>query len=208
MRDRRWSVRLLASLVTVAGLVAGCGPPRSRRRRSRPRRSRLRRSRPRRSRLRRSRPRRSRLRRSRPPRRLLRRAVVRRAVPDETGDPGDEPVGSETPAVGYTPGPTGALAPTSDGPPARRARSGAHAWFAQPAVTQAKIGSTILQVWMDRDRPTTASYTNGLKAAQIIKYGYKDKSLASYEEDTSSRSSSVAIRPIRKNSGRSRIRSL
>jgi hypothetical protein len=173
MRDRCWSVRLLASLVTVAGLVAGCGPATVT---SSPVATPTVTSSP-----------------------VATPTVTSSpvatttptpspgggspAAPDETGDAGDEPVGSETPAVGYTPGPTGALAPTSmarlPGEPDPALTPGS----LNPAVTQANIGSTICKSgWTATVRPP-ASYTNGLKATQITQYGYKDKSLSSYEED-------------------------
>src|SRR5271157_1075578 len=38
---------------------------------------------------------------------------VASAAASGIADPGDEPIGSETPAIGYTPGPTGGPVPTS-----------------------------------------------------------------------------------------------
>jgi hypothetical protein len=102
----------------------------------------------------------------------------------DIGDPGDEPAGSETPAVGFTPGPTGAPAPTSaagrlPGEPDPALTPGS----LNSAVTQATISSTICQSgWTATIRPPV-SYTNALKATQIVQYGYADTSPASYEED-------------------------
>lgn len=104
--------------------------------------------------------------------------------PAETGDPGDEPGSSETPAVGFTPGPSGVLAPTPSfarlaGEPDPVLTPGT----LNPAVTQATIGTTICASgWTDTIRPPT-SYTNKLKTTQIVLYGYADTSPASYEED-------------------------
>jgi len=106
------------------------------------------------------------------------------AITGETGDPGDEPAGSETPAIGFTPGPTGAPAPTSaaarlPGEPDPALTPGS----LNTAVAQANINSTICTSgWTATIRPPT-SYTNQLKATQIVQYGYTDTSLASYEED-------------------------
>jgi hypothetical protein len=105
------------------------------------------------------------------------------AITGETGDPGDEPAGSETPAVGFTPGPTGAPAPTAaarlPGEPDPVRTPGA----LNTDVTQANIDVTICKSgWTATIRPPT-SYTNALKVTQIAQYGYADKTLASYEED-------------------------
>ncbi|MGZ6265904.1 MAG: hypothetical protein ACXWN4_03250, partial [Candidatus Limnocylindrales bacterium] len=108
------------------------------------------------------------------------------AVIGDTGDPEDEPAASETPAVGFTPGPTGISAPTPSaslarlpGEPDPALTPGA----LNPAVTQATISSTVcVSGWTDTIRPPT-SYTNALKVTQITEYGYTDKALASYEED-------------------------
>ncbi|MFD8704250.1 hypothetical protein ACFV1W_16760 [Kitasatospora sp. NPDC059648] len=52
-----------------------------------------------------------------------------------------------------------------------------------PDVTQATIGQTIcVSGWTATVRPST-SYTNALKAQQIVQYGYSDTSLSDYEED-------------------------
>ncbi|WP_441248007.1 hypothetical protein [Kitasatospora sp. McL0602] len=52
-----------------------------------------------------------------------------------------------------------------------------------PSVTQSTIGSTIcVSGWTATVRPST-SYTNKLKAQQIIAYGYSDTNLSDYEED-------------------------
>jgi hypothetical protein len=52
-----------------------------------------------------------------------------------------------------------------------------------PAVTQATIHSTICKSgWTATIRPPT-SYTNRLKAQQLVAYGYTDRSFADYEED-------------------------
>lgn len=52
-----------------------------------------------------------------------------------------------------------------------------------PRVTQDNIQSTICKSgYTTTVRPST-SYTNKLKAQQIVDYGYADKSLSSYEED-------------------------
>ncbi len=108
------------------------------------------------------------------------------AITGETGDPGDEPSGSETPAAGFTPGPSGIPAPT---PSASMARLPGEPdpvltpGVLNPAVTQATIGLTICVTgWTDTIRPPT-SYTNALKVQQIGEYGYADRSMASYEED-------------------------
>jgi len=108
------------------------------------------------------------------------------AVIGETGDPEDEPAASETPAIGFSPGPSGIPAPT---PPASMTRLPGEPDPAltpgalNPAVTQATIGSTIcVSGWTDTIRPPT-SYTNALKVKQIDEYAYADKAVASYEED-------------------------
>jgi len=104
--------------------------------------------------------------------------------PAETGDPEDEPSASETPAVGFTPGPSGILAPTPGfarlpGEPDPVLTPGT----LNPDVTQATIGTTICKSgWTDTIRPPT-SYTNKLKTTQIALYLYADTSPASYEED-------------------------
>jgi hypothetical protein len=52
-----------------------------------------------------------------------------------------------------------------------------------PDVTQDTIDSTIcVSGWTSTIRPST-SYTNKLKAAGIIAYGYSDTSMSDYEED-------------------------
>ncbi|WP_030242406.1 hypothetical protein [Streptomyces sp. NRRL S-350] len=52
-----------------------------------------------------------------------------------------------------------------------------------PDVTQDTIGQTIcVSGWTATVRPST-SYTNALKAKQIVQYGYEDTSMADYEED-------------------------
>ncbi len=52
-----------------------------------------------------------------------------------------------------------------------------------PDVTQANIKRTICKSgWTKTIRPPT-SYTNNLKRQQIAEYRYRDKKLASYEED-------------------------
>ncbi|MDH6135637.1 hypothetical protein P3T37_005054 [Kitasatospora sp. MAA4] len=52
-----------------------------------------------------------------------------------------------------------------------------------PAVTQDTIDSTIcVSGWTTTVRPST-SYTNKLKAQQIIAYGYSDTNMSDYEED-------------------------
>ncbi|WP_035803427.1 hypothetical protein [Kitasatospora mediocidica] len=52
-----------------------------------------------------------------------------------------------------------------------------------PDVTQATIDSTIcVSGWTTTIRPST-SYTNKLKAQQIIAYGYSDTNMSDYEED-------------------------
>jgi len=52
-----------------------------------------------------------------------------------------------------------------------------------PDVTQDTIDSTIcVSGWTSTIRPST-SYTNKLKAEQIVEYGYSDTSLSDYEED-------------------------
>jgi hypothetical protein len=108
------------------------------------------------------------------------------AVIGDTGDSDDEPAASETPAIGFSPGPSGIPAPT---PPASMTRLPGEPDPAltpgalNPAVTQATIGSTVcVSGWTDTIRPPT-SYTNALKVQQIAEYGYTDKALASYEED-------------------------
>jgi hypothetical protein len=54
---------------------------------------------------------------------------------------------------------------------------------ANPNVTQANIQSTIcVSGYTTTIRPST-SYTNKLKAEQIIEYGYADTNLSDYEED-------------------------
>jgi len=106
------------------------------------------------------------------------------AITGETGDPGDEPAGSETPAIGFTPGPTGAPAPTLaaarlPGEPDPVMTPGS----LNTAVTQDTIAATICTSgWTATIRPPT-SYTNQLKVTQIAQYAYADTSLASYEED-------------------------
>ena len=109
------------------------------------------------------------------------------AVMGDVVDTGDEPVGSETPAIGFTPGPTGALAPTASaaamvrlpGEPDPMLTPG----VLNPDVTQAGIGSTICKSgWTATIRPP-ASYTNSLKVTQIAQYGYADTAKVSYEED-------------------------
>jgi hypothetical protein len=108
------------------------------------------------------------------------------AVIGDTGDPDDEPVASETPAVGFSPGPTGISAPTPSASMARLPGEPEPALTPgalNPSVTQATIGSTIcVSGWTDTIRPPT-KYTNDLKVTQIAQYGYADTSLASYEED-------------------------
>lgn len=106
--------------------------------------------------------------------------------PTDAGDPEDEPGGSETPAVGFTPGPSGPPAPI---PTAAAARLPGEPDPAQtpgslnPAVTQATIGSTICKSgWTATIRPPT-SYTNKLKVDQIQLYKYSDTAVADYEED-------------------------
>jgi hypothetical protein len=108
------------------------------------------------------------------------------AVIGDTGDSDDEPAASETPAIGFSPGPSGIPAPT---PSASMARLPGEPDPARtpgalnPAVTQATIGSTVcVSGWTDTIRPPT-SYTNALKVKQIAEYGYTDKAVASYEED-------------------------
>ena len=52
-----------------------------------------------------------------------------------------------------------------------------------PDVTQDTIDSTIcVSGWTSTIRPPT-SYTNKLKAEQIVEYGYSDTNLSDYEED-------------------------
>ncbi|MCX4744590.1 hypothetical protein OG455_03475 [Kitasatospora sp. NBC_01287] len=52
-----------------------------------------------------------------------------------------------------------------------------------PTVSQSTINSTIcVSGWTATVRPST-SYTNRLKAQQIVAYGYADTSMADYEED-------------------------
>lgn len=52
-----------------------------------------------------------------------------------------------------------------------------------PSVTQSTINSTIcVSGWTATVRPST-SYTNKLKAQQIVAYGYSDTNLSDYEED-------------------------
>ncbi|GAA1253887.1 hypothetical protein GCM10009665_50700 [Kitasatospora nipponensis] len=52
-----------------------------------------------------------------------------------------------------------------------------------PSVTQSTINSTIcVSGWTATVRPST-SYTNKLKAQQIIAYGYADTNMSDYEED-------------------------
>jgi hypothetical protein len=106
------------------------------------------------------------------------------AIIGDTGDSNDEPGSSETPALGFTPGPTGAPAPTVaaarlPGEPDPLLTPGT----LNPAVTQDNIHATIcVSGWTATIRPPT-SYTNGLKKTQIGQYGYTDTALASYEED-------------------------
>ena len=106
------------------------------------------------------------------------------AIVGDTGDSGDEPGSSETPALGFTPGPTGAPAPTLaaarlPGEPDPLLTPGT----LNPAVTQDNIHATIcVSGWTATIRPP-ASYTNALKKTQIVQYGYVDTALASYEED-------------------------
>jgi len=104
-----------------------------------------------------------------------------------TVDTGDEPGGSETPAIGFTPGPTGAPVPVISAAPMARLPGEPDPVLTPGAlnldVTQASIGSTICTSgWTATIRPPT-SYTNALKKTQIAQYGYADTSLASYEED-------------------------
>jgi len=106
------------------------------------------------------------------------------AAPVETSDPDDESVASETPAIGFTPGPSGQPAPTAayarlPGEPDPALTPGS----LNPSVTQATIGTTICTSgWTATIRPPS-SYTDKLKTTQIGLYGYSDKSSASYEED-------------------------
>lgn len=52
-----------------------------------------------------------------------------------------------------------------------------------PNVTQGNIATTICTTgWTATVRPPSA-YTNALKVAQIVEYGYTDRSLSHYEED-------------------------
>ena len=52
-----------------------------------------------------------------------------------------------------------------------------------PNVTQANMATTICRSgWTATVRPP-AAYTNALKVAQILEYGYSDRRLADYEED-------------------------
>src|ERR1035437_246121 len=107
--------------------------------------------------------------------------------PNETGDTGDEPTTSETPAVGFTAGPSGAPVPTSSAPATARLPGEPDPTLTpgslNTAVTQASIGSTICKAgWTATIRPPT-SYTNKLKTTQIVQYGYADALPASYEED-------------------------
>jgi len=106
---------------------------------------------------------------------------------DATIDAGDESNASETPAIGFTPGPRGAPVPTISGAPMARLPGEPDPVLTpgslNPSVTQANIGSTLCKSgWTATIRPPT-SYTNSLKKSQIAQYGYKDTSLALYEED-------------------------
>jgi hypothetical protein len=52
-----------------------------------------------------------------------------------------------------------------------------------PHVTQENIATTVCKSgWTATVRPP-AAYTNALKVAQILEYGYSDRRLADYEED-------------------------
>ncbi len=104
-----------------------------------------------------------------------------------TVDTGDEPGGSETPAIGFTPGPTGEPVPTISAAPMARLPGEPDPVLTpgslNPSVTQADIGATVCKSgWTVTVRPPT-SYTNALKKTQISQYGYSDTSLAQYEED-------------------------
>jgi hypothetical protein len=106
---------------------------------------------------------------------------------DATVDAGDESNASETPAIGFTPGPTGAPVPTISAAPMARLPGEPDPVLTpgslNPSVTQANISSTVCKSgWTATIRPPT-SYTNSLKKTQIAQYGYKDTSLALYEED-------------------------
>jgi hypothetical protein len=106
--------------------------------------------------------------------------------PDPT-DAEDESVATDAPGASFTAGPSGAPVARSSssrairlpGEPDPTLTPGAF----NPGVTQATIHSTIcVSGWTATIRPPS-SYTNKLKAQQIVQYGYADKSPSSYEED-------------------------
>lgn len=106
--------------------------------------------------------------------------------PDAT-DAEDESLATDAPGASFTAGPSGALVATPSssqvtrlpGEPDPTLTPGA----LNPSVTQANIHSTIcLSGWTATIRPPS-SYTNKLKAQQIVQYGYTDTSSRSYEED-------------------------
>jgi len=161
MRHRRCALSLGACLA-VAGLLAGCGPGQATPSPTSP---------------------------TPPPTAVasMPPASAPASAPAETDDPGDEPLVSETPAIGFTPGPTGLPVPTVSAEPMARLPGEPDPLLTpgslNPNVTQANIATTICSSgWTATIRPPT-SYTNALKVTQIAQYGYSDTSPASYEED-------------------------
>jgi hypothetical protein len=107
-------------------------------------------------------------------------------TPDAT-DAEDETLATDAPGASFTAGPSGAPAPTPSssqtvrlpGEPDPSLTPGA----LNPAVTQANIHSTVcVSGWTATIRPPT-SYTNKLKAQQIVQYGYTATAASLYEED-------------------------
>jgi hypothetical protein len=106
--------------------------------------------------------------------------------PDPT-DAEDESGATDAPGASFAAGPSGAPAPTPSssalsrlpGEPDPALTPGA----INPSVTQANIHSTIcMSGWTATIRPPS-SYTNKLKAQQIVQYGYSATSASLYEED-------------------------
>jgi hypothetical protein len=107
-------------------------------------------------------------------------------TPDAT-DAEDESLATDAPGASFTAGPSGAPAPTPSssqstrlpGEPDPNLTPGA----LNPSVTQANIHSTVcVSGWTATIRPPV-SYTNKLKAQQIVQYGYTATSASLYEED-------------------------
>jgi hypothetical protein len=106
--------------------------------------------------------------------------------PDPT-DAEDESSATDAPGASFAAGPSGAPAPTpSSSAPSRLPGEPDPALTPgaiNPSVTQANIHSTIcVSGWTATIRPPS-SYTNKLKAQQIVQYGYSATSASLYEED-------------------------